>query len=52
VLPQPAALGSYGLSVLIHQASGVSLVLDGAAASYQLVANERLLLDGLNLSAE
>jgi uncharacterized phage protein gp47/JayE len=51
-LPDPAALGSYGLSVLIHQASGVSQVLDGTAANYQLVAHERLLLDGLDLSAE
>lgn len=51
-LPDPTALGPYGLSVLIHQTSGVSQVLDGTAASYQLVANERLLLDGLNLSAE
>jgi hypothetical protein len=51
-LPDPTTLGPYGLSVLIHRTSGVSQVLDGAAASYQLVANERLLLDGLNLSAE
>jgi hypothetical protein len=51
-LPDPTALGAYGLSVLIHQTSGVSQVLDEMAASYQLVASERLRLDSLNLSAE
>jgi hypothetical protein len=51
-LPDAASVVPYVVTVLLHQANGLSKVIDSATASYVLAPEERLRLDALNVLPE
>jgi uncharacterized phage protein gp47/JayE len=51
-LPAAAGIAPYAVTILIHQANGLSRVIDSATAVYVLAPEERLRLDALNVLPE